>query len=65
MRAKNPYHGFMGEHGWNDGYSAGLRDGERRLARALKKWLSVATVRPRSSDIHDWLTARLKRKVKP
>lgn len=62
-KPKNPYQGdTYHQDYWALGYAAGLRDGEKRLARALRRYckehgvLSYVVV-----IIEEFLTARLKR----
>lgn len=65
-KPENPYpaHLSAAAIGWDEGYAAGLRDGEKRLARALRRWLN----RIRAEDdryitvaeYKRWLSARLK-----
>jgi len=69
MKPKNPY----AERGacwyaWNEGYAAGLRDGEKRLARALRRWMNKklreedgSYQSPSARLLDYWLTARLRK----
>jgi len=44
MKPKNPYIGKYcdeTEWAWNEGYAAGLRDGEERLARELRTFIKA------------------------
>jgi len=44
------------------GYAQGLADGEKRLARALRKWLDTFDIDiVCHEDVFDWLIARQKR----
>ena len=65
MKPKNPYIGKYcdeTEWAWNEGYAAGLRDGEKRIARALRKWLDTFDIDiVCHEDVFDWLIARQKR----
>lgn len=51
---------------FDEGYRAGLHDGEKRLARALRRhindWLGDVAWQMETQWLRDWLTARLKGK---
>ena len=73
MKPKNPYIGKYcdeTEWAWNEGYAADLRDGEKRLARALRRWIvenaewdtvNGEFTAPEICGILKFLTARAKR----
>jgi len=73
MKPKNPYIGKYcdeTEWAWNEGYAAGLRDGEKRLARALRRWIvenaewdtvNGEFTAPEICGILKFLTARLRK----
>lgn len=67
MKTKNPYptHLSSAAIGWDEGYAAGLLAGERRLARALRRFVNQHQVTLGDSEwkemIWSWLSARLKR----
>ena len=62
-KPKNPYfpEGSEWFH-WEDAYDAGLRDGERRLARALQRFLANEWLKSDFLEfyiIEEFLTARM------
>lgn len=72
-KPKNPY--FAESSEWfmyEDAYSAGLRDGEKRLERALRRWIkSQQSTRfyaketyVGSRDVLAWLSSRQKKERK-
>jgi len=73
MKPKNPYIGKYcdeTEWAWNEGYAAGLCDGEKRLARALRRWIvenaewdtvNGEFTAPEICGILKFLTARLRK----
>jgi len=73
MKPKNPYIGKYcdeTEWAWNEGYAAGLRDREKRLARALRRWIvenaewdtvNGEFTAPEICGILKFLTARLRK----
>jgi hypothetical protein len=69
MKPKNPKQAayLMGlsdgsRQRYEEGYAAGLRDGEKRIARALRKWLDTFDIDiVCHEDVFDWLIARQKR----
>ena len=71
MKPNNPYIGKYcdeTEWAWNEGYAAGLRDGEKRLARALRRWMNKklreedgSYQSPSARLLDYWLTARLRK----
>jgi len=63
MKPKNPNMiGTFSYNQWMAGYAQGLADGEKRLARALRKWLDTFDIDiVCHEDVFDWLIARQKR----
>jgi hypothetical protein len=60
-KPKNPYKLQPTRTVWDQGYAAGLRDREKLLARALRRWSDAQFQKPTGRQIEDWLTARAKR----
>lgn len=64
-KPKNPYPNELTDRHaieWHKAYIAGLRDGERRLARTLRRWLGYWNWHVSRPDIERWLSARQKAK---
>jgi hypothetical protein len=64
MKAKNPYAGYPEERIWKSGYTAGIPEGEKRLARAFMRWIGFNTnvEQPDYDAMKDFLAARMKKR---
>jgi len=70
-KPKNPYANRFKppwQEGCDGGYAAGLRDGEKRIARALRRWMNKklreedgSYQSPSARLLDYWLTARLRK----
>ena len=62
-KPKNPYtiDNPSLRYGHENAYAQGLADGEKRMARALRKWLSQSKYLVNGFEVRDWLIARQKR----